>query len=432
MTGTALELSLILALIFVNGALAMSEIAVVSARKSRLLQQARSGDPRAKRAHELAEAPNRFLSTVQVGITAIAIVMGAIGGTTVARPLAEALGAVGAVARFAEPLAVAIVVVATTYFALVLGELVPKRIALTAPERVAALVARPMHLLSVAAAPVVAILSASTDAVLRLLRVRPVSEAPVTEEEISALLAQGTAAGVFHAAERNLVESVFWLADQTVGAIMTPRPKIVWLDANDPIEQNLKVTAAHKHTRFIVAENSIDNVLGMVDVKDLWAAAVAGRMPDLRSVLRKPLFVPESAGALAMLEQFRATGIHLALVLDEFGGVVGLVTLNDVLEGIAGEIETEQPAITLRADGSWLVDASLPLRELRDELGLAEALAGAAGGYRTVGGFVLSRFGRIPAAGDWFESGGYRFEVVDMDGRRVDKILIATAAPTGG
>lgn len=425
MPGIAFNLVLILGLILANGALAMSEIAVVSSRKVRLRQQAEASDARARRALELADSPSRFLSTVQVGITVVGIFMGAFGEATVAVPLAAFLEQIRPLGPYAEPIAFIMVVMAITYLTLVLGELVPKRIALTSPERIASLAARPMHRLSMLARPVVWLLSSSTDAVVRLLRVRPKAEPPVTEEEISALIAHGTAAGVFEEAELDLVKRVFWLADQTVGAVMTPRREIVWLDVNDPAEENLNKTVTHRHSRFIVCDRDLDHVLGMVEVKDLWAECAAGRPFDVRQRAEKPLFVPESAKALAVLEQFRESGVHLALVVDEYGWITGLTTLNDITEGLAGEIEPTRPRIARREDGSWLVDASLAMDDLLEILELKERRVEERGGYRTVGGFALMYLGRIPSVGDHFVWNGFRFEIVDMDGYRIDKVLVA-------
>ncbi|CAN5752108.1 hypothetical protein BH23GEM5_BH23GEM5_29330 [soil metagenome] len=318
------------------------------------------------------------------------------------------------------------VVVVITYLTLVIGELVPKRIALSNPERIASAIAGPMQTLSRISAPLVGLLTASTTGVIRLLRVHQTEEPPVSEEEITFLLRQGAQAGVFEAAEQEMVEGVFWLGEQSVSSLMTPRGRIVWLDVRADPDQNREKMMRHRHTRYLVCEGGLDQVLGMVDVKDLLAAALAGRpVDDLRDALHKPLFLPESTRAFRLLEGFRESGTHLALVIDEYGGIQGLVTLNDIMEGIVGEVAqaggVAEPALVQREDGSWLVNGSTPMAELRDVLGVQEWQ----GAYRTVGGFVITHLGRIPAAGDYFDLSGFRVEVMDMDGSRVDKVLVA-------
>ena len=424
-----IEIVIILALIVANGVFAMSEIAVVSARKARLQQRVAEGHAGARRALELAESPNRFLSTVQIGITLVGIFTGAFGGATLAEQLAVMLERYEAIAPYAEEIGLGIVVLGIAYLSLVVGELVPKRIGLNAPERIASLLAGPMHALSVLAGPAVTFLTASTDGLLRLLRVQRVDDPPVTEEEIAHLLEAGTQAGVFHEDEQELVERVFWLADQRVSALMTPRHRVVWLDADDPPEVNRRKMFEQRYTRYLVCEKDVDHVVGMVHVRDLWSNIAAGKPFDVRGCTRQPLFVPESTRALRVLELFRAAGIHLAVVVDEYGGVEGIVTLNDVLEEIVGEMTVagaaRQPTITRREDGSWLIDASLAMHDVREALGLEERRADERRDYRTLGGFILARLGRIPNVGDHFDAEGLRFEVVDMDGHRIDKVLIA-------
>jgi putative hemolysin len=322
------------------------------------------------------------------------------------------------------------VVVCIVYLSLVLGELVPKRIALTDPERISSRVARSMHLLSIAAAPIVRVLSFSTEIVLRVLRIRKSDEPPVSEEEIGALLRLGIEAGVFEETEHELVQRVFWLGDQRVGGLMTPRHRIAWLDIADPPEAHRQELLRHRHTRFLVCAGELDAVLGMVHVQDLLAQTLTGSTTDLRKLLRKPLFVPPSLRALRLLELFRERGVHFAVVIDEYGGVEGLVTLRDVLEELAGNLLLPAgPAIVQRADGSWLVDGSLEVQEFRDGLELAEWPDDRAADYRTLGGLVVTSLGTIPSVGDSFEAHGLRFEVVDMDGYRVDKVLVSIRDP---
>jgi putative hemolysin len=427
MTGIATELLIILLLLLVNGVFAMSEIAVVTARRSQLQARAEEGDVGARRALELAESPNRFLSTVQIGISAVGVLAGAFGGATVARTLADWLAGFPRLAPYADALGLALVVLGITYLALVIGELVPKRLALHSPERIASAVAGPMRTLSVIGAPLVELLSVSTEAVLRLLRVREPEEAPVTDEEIVVLLKQGTRAGVFDRAEQDLVERVFWLGDQEVSSLMTQRHRIAWLDLKDPSERHRQMMQENPQNRYILCEGGLDNVVGMVATKDLWAASLRGEALDLRASAREPLCVPRNARALRVLEMFRDTGVHLALVVDEYGHVKGLVTLTDLVEEIVGELAAMEGApagAVQREDGSWLMDGSLAMADAKRVLGIERRPAGEEGAYTTLGGFVLTRMGRVPQPADHFEWSGLRFEVVDMDGRRVDKVLV--------
>ncbi|MET0397684.1 MAG: hemolysin family protein [Longimicrobiaceae bacterium] len=429
MGGVGTEIVLVLLLLVVNGVFAMSEIAVVSSRKARLQQRAEAGDVGARRALELAENPNRFLSTVQVGITMVGVLAGAFGGATIAAPFAETLRGYPAVAPYADGVALGVVVLAITYLSLIVGELVPKRIGLSHPERIAAAVAGPMNVLSRVSSPLVSLLTVSTEAVLRLLGIRRADEPPVTEAEISMLMQQGTQAGVFEEAEQDIVERVFWLGDQRVASLMTPRRRVVWLDADAPPATNREIMSRHRFSRFLVCEETLDRVVGMVEVKDLWARSLAGDpVDDLRSLLRKPLFVPESTRALRVLELFRESGTHLALVVDEYGGIEGLVTLNDLLEEIVGDLALAgapaSPGVVRRDDGSWLVDGALQMEEFREALGLPERREEDREEFRTVAGFVLTHMGRVPSPGDRFDAGGLRVEVVDMDAHRVDKVLV--------
>lgn len=433
-TGIGAEVLIILLLVVANGVFAMSEIAVVSARKERLRARADDGDAGARVALELAEEPNRFLSTIQIGITLIGILAGAYGGTTLAAQLAEYLAGIPAVARYASQLALGIVVAAITYLSLIVGELVPKRIALLRPERIASALARPMHYISVAATPLVALLGATTDGVLRILGVKRPKEPPITEEELASLIEQGTKAGVFEEEEQELVSRVFWLGDQRAASLMTPRQRVVWLDVDASDDEIRETLREHRYSRYPVCRGSIDRVIGMVDVRDLVARVAEGEAMELRAVMRQPLFVPESVRALRLLELFRESGVHFAVVVDEFGGTDGVITLNNVLEAIGGDlVEPEAERFVRRPDGSCLVDAAVTMDEFWDELGLRERRAKRRRGYNTLGGFVVAHLGRIPAAGDSFEAFGLRFEVVDMDGRRVDKVLVVpTVSPEAG
>jgi putative hemolysin len=427
--GIGTEVLIVLLLLVANGVFAMSEIAVVSARKSRLQQRAEAGDAAARRALQLAEHPERFLATVQVGITLVGTLAGAFGGAAIAEPLAAYLERFPRLAEYAQPMALGLVVLGITYFSLIIGELVPKQIGLNHPERIAAAVAGPMDVVSRVARPLVWLLTTSTQLVLRLLRIRKPDEPPVTEAEIAVLLQQGTQAGVFEEEEQELVERVFWLGDQRVVSLMTPRHRIVWLDLQASPEEHRRAMVEHRYSRYLVCEGGLDDVLGMVEVKDLWAAELSGeRVHDLRALLRQPLFIPESTRALRVLEQFRESGTHLALVVNEYGGTEGIVTLNDVLEEFAGEMARggvpPAPPVVRRDDGSLLIDASFSMEEFRELMDL-EDRRHEHREYRTLGGFVFTTLGHVPRPGEHFEANGYRVEVVDMDGNRVDKVLVA-------
>jgi putative hemolysin len=432
MASIGTEVLIVLLLLVVNGVFAMSEIAVVSSRKARLQQRAEGGNAGARRALDLAEKPERFLATVQVGITLVGTLAGAFGGAAIAEPLADSLEQNAALAPYADAMAFGIVVVAITYFSLIIGELVPKQIGLNHPERVAAAIAGPMYMLSRVAAPLVWLLTSSTQGVLRLLRIRKPQDSPVTEAEISVLMEQGTQAGVFEEEEQDLVERVFWLGDQHAVGVMTPRHRIVWLDVNAPFSENRERMIRHHFSRYLLCEGALDRVLGIVEVKHLWSAELAGEpVDDLRRFLKAPHFIPESTRALRILEKFRESGTHMAVVVDEYGGMEGLVTLNDILEEIAGSMTHTGPTapVVRREDGSWLVDGSLAIEEFRELLDL-EDRRHEPREYQTVGGFVFTRIGHVPAPGEHFLDAGYRIEVVDMDGNRVDKILV-TPQSTG-
>jgi putative hemolysin len=424
--GIGAEVLLILVLLVANGLFAMSEMAVVSARKSRLQERAQDGDAGARRALELAEHPNRFLSTVQVGITLIGILAGAYGGATIAEQIARSLERMPTLAPYSQAIAFAVVVGSITYLSLVIGELVPKRIALTHPELIASRVAGPMHVLSIAATPLVKVLSLSTDGLLRLLGVGKSDEPAVTEGDVTALIDEGAKAGIFGEEEQELVGRIFALRDQHVGALMTPRRKMIWLDLKDLPERNRDKMKRHRHSRFPVCEGGVDHIIGMVDVRDLWAKELVGEALDLREHLLKPHAVAETMTPLQLLELFRETGIHFAMVVDEYGGVRGLVTLNDVLEEITGSLTTPGEArFRRRDDGSWLIDASVSMPEFWEGLGMAERRSEDRADYHTLGGFVLNELGHVPREGEWFEAVGLRLEVVDMDGHRVDKVLVS-------
>ncbi len=431
MSSITLEILLLVLLILANGIFSMSEMAIISSRKVRLQNMANQGNKKARVALDLAESPNRFLSTVQVGITLIGILAGAFGGATISEKLAKNLDQVPLLAPYSQGLSFGLVVMVITYLSLIVGELVPKRLALNNPEVIAASVAMPMRAIAAFASPVVHLLSSSTDLVLRILGIGPSTEPQVTEEEIKVLIEQGTEAGMFEEAEQDMVERVFRLGDRPVSALMTPRPDIVWLDLEDSPEENRKKMMDSANSRFPVCQGGLDNVLGIIPVTDLLARSLSGEALDLTVSLRQPVFVPESTRGLKVLELFKQTGIHMALVVDEYGVIQGLVTLNDILVEIVGDVpsadELDDPQAVQRADGSWLLDGMLPVDEFFKIFAVNDFQGEHRGSYQTLGGFVITHLGRIPNAADHFEWDGMRFEVMDMDGNRVDKVLVVPA-----
>ncbi len=423
------EIFLILALILINGTLAMAEIAVVSARRARLQRQADSGDEKARLALTLSQSPGEFLSAVQIGITLVGILVGAFGGITLAEHLAVGIGKVPYLAPYRNSLSVGLVVVLITYLTLIIGELVPKRLALNNPERIARAVAGPMRMLARLATPLVRILNASTNLVLKIIGVRPTTEPPVTEEEIKVLIDQGTRAGVFAEAEQDMLEAILRLGDRRIETLMTPRKDIVWLDLDEPLEENKRRILGSLHARFPVAHGNLDNLVGFVEAKDLLMRSLSGQPLDFQTNIRPALFVPESMSALKVLGLFRETGAHLAMVLDEYGGLQGLVTVSDIFKSIIGDLNPSggpaSPGIVQREDGSWLVDGKLLVDEFKEVFHLNELPNEERGNFQTVGGLMMTCLGRIPAVTDHFEWKGLRFEVVDMDGFRVDKVMVS-------
>ena len=425
----AIELAIIFLLILANGVFAMSEIAVVAARKVRLQQRADEGDERAKAALALAHDPTKFLSTVQFGITLVGVLAGAYGGARLAEPLAEPIAQVPALARYADGIALGIVVSGITVLSLILGELVPKRIGLNNPEAIASWVARPMMLLARIGGPIVGSLTASTNVVFRLFGIKGEAEPNLTEDEIKALISQGAETGAVGVTEENIVQRVFELGDQRVAAIMTPRPDIEWIDVDASEEELREFLASHSHTQFVVCHGGLDEVLGIVRSADLLPLAFKGARIDLRSLTREALFVPDSMPAVQLLESFRGSHKHVALVMDEYGAVEGLVTVTDLLTAIVGELPGDASeaagSFVSRADGSWLVEGSAAMEEVMAHFGLDGVPEDEAGAYHTIGGFVMARLGRVPKAADHFEWGGMKFEVMDMAGRRIDKVLVS-------
>ncbi len=428
MSSITLEILIILLLLVLNGVFALSEMAIISARKARLQQLVNQGNDKARQALELANSPNQFLSTVQVGITLIGTLAGAFGGATLAEKLATQLKLIPFLEVNADAIALFIVVLTITYLSLVIGELVPKRLALNSPEQLAMGVASLMRLLARIASPIVYLLSYSTEMVLRMLGIEDSKEPEITQEEIKVLIEQGTEAGTFEEAEQEMLNRVLRLGDRRVSALMTPRREIVWLDLDHSSEVNRRTVTDSTHTRFPVCEGELDNVLGIIQVNDVLARCLIGQPFDLTATLKRPLYVPDSTPGLRVLELFKQSGTHIALVVDEYGVIQGLVTLNDILEEIVGDMpsldESEEPQVVQREDGSWLVDGMLSIEEFFELFELKVLPGEQRGNYHTVGGFVVTHLGRIPKAADRFDWRGMRFEVMDMDGNRVDKVLV--------
>jgi putative hemolysin len=426
----AFEIALILLLLVANGVFAMSEIAIVSARKARLQQRAEEGDAGARAALEIAESPNRFLSTVQIGITLIGIFAGAFGGATLAEEIAARISVIPVLEPYSEAIAVAIVVLATTYLSLIIGELVPKRLALNNAERTAALVARPMQMLSRFTSPVVSLLTVSSDLLLRLLRVQDSDDPSITEEEITLLIQQGIHEGVFEQAEHDIIERVLDLDHRRVSVLMTPRTEIVWLDAAAPLQTSLDRVITGAHSYFPLGDGSLDRLIGLVSAKGILAAMVGGTAPDLRRLQVPPLYIPESVPALNALKMLRQNRQQVALVIDEFGGLAGLIALSDIVQSIVVDLPSafggdHEPAIVQRKDGTWLIDGQVAMDEFEKLLDLRPVPVQGRIHYNTVGGLVMDVLGRIPAVSDSFEWRGYRIEVMDMDGHRIDKVLVS-------
>jgi len=429
-----LHLSIILLLIVANGFFAMAEIALVASRKARLQPLAEIGNPGAHAALELKADPSRLLSTVQIGVTVIAILSGTFGEATLGDTLQRELESYeGFVARYAHVISMAVVVIGISYFSLILGELVPKRIALVHPERIAAALARIMGAISRAGAPIEWFLSASTNLVLRLLPRRSQGTAPVTDEEISFMLREGVATGHIPEAETAIVEMALRLGDRRASAVMTPRTRIARLDLDDPEEENRRKIRDSAHSRFPVVQGGSQQVIGIVQAKDLLVAALAGQPFDLRAATRPPLYLPHTVTVLRVLEAFKTSAEPMALVVDEYGDLEGLVTQSDILEALVGDIPGSADAdqrVVRREDGTCLIDGMVGLDELRQVLGVSH-LPGEDADFHTLGGYMMARLNRVPMVADRVTAAGYRFEIVKMDGRRVDRVLVSPVRAKG-
>lgn len=420
------ELLIIALLVGLNGFFAMSELALVSSRRARLQTMADEGSRGAMRALRLLEQPTNLLSTVQIGITLIGIFAGAYGGATLAEPLAAILQQYPLFAEHAQGIAFGGVVVLITYFSLIIGELVPKRIALNHAERIASFVALPMQILARVGAPLVWLLRISTELVLRLLGVKPKPDSTVTEEEVKSMIAEGTQSGVFEPAERDLLESVLRMTDRSVRSIMIPRPDVMWLDVNDPASVILDEIKQGGHSRYPVCRGGVDDILGVVSARDLLEQQRRDGRIDLEAACQTPVFINETMPVWTVLERFQSANLHLAIVLDEHGSFEGIVTPLDILDALAGALPEgradEEPDFTKRSDGSWLVDGRAAIDTIERHFSLPGMSK--QGDFATLAGFVLQQLGRLPEEGENFEWQGWRFEVIDLDGRRIDKVLM--------
>jgi putative hemolysin len=420
------ELLLVFVLILVNGVFVMSEMAIVSVRKIRLQQLANHGDNRARLALDLAQTPDRFLPTVQVGITLMAILSGARGESAISRILAPILANI-VPRQYGDPIASVVAIAIITYLTIVIGELVPKQIALNSPERIARMMARSIDLMAKLSLPITYALTGSTRFVVKLLGIRPSESPEVTEEEIKVMIEQGTETGMFEESEQDMVQGVLSLGDRKIGALMTPRPDITWIDIEDSIAITREKIMDSDYSRLPVCEGELDRVLGVIHVADLLSQTLRGEELNLTTSLRQPLFIPESTRGLKVLEQFKKFGTHIAMVVDEYGVIQGLVTMHDLLEEIVGDItdiyEPEEPQIIEREDGSWLLDGMLSIEQFLEQFELPENAIDR-GNYHTLGGFTIMQLGKIPVSGESFEWRHLRLEIVDMDGKRVDKVLV--------
>lgn len=427
------DIVLLLFLILLNGILAMSEIAVVSSRKARLQKLADDDSPGAKSALELSNEPSTFLSTVQVGITTVGILSGAIGETALADPLTAWLASFAIIEPYARGTAMTIVVIGLTYFSVVIGELVPKQLGLLAPEKTASLIAPPMNMLARFTRPLVWSLSESSSFLLRMIGAVRQEEPPVTDEEIKVLMEQGSEAGVFHESEQAIVSNVLRLDEQRIGAIMTHRNDIYVLDLDEPEAEIRNRIAESPYTRIVVCRDGLNHIVGILRTADILKDALAGKPIAVELSLRPPLYVPEGVTTTNLLENFRKARQQCALIVDEYGELQGLVTLTDVLTSIVGELPSsdihEEQDIVVREDGSWLIDGSVTIERLKSVLKIDDDLSGEEeNAFNTLGGFVMYVLGRIPMVADHFDMAGCRFEVIDMDKNRVDKVLVVRAS----
>jgi putative hemolysin len=427
-----MDIAILFGLILLNGFFAMSEMALVASRKARLQNLAQQGDKAAATALRLGEDPTYFMSAVQIGITSIGVLNGIVGEAALSPPFSTWLQSWGMTAEVANPLATVLVVVSITYFSIVLGELAPKRIGQISPEAIARFVARPMLMLAIIAKPFVLLLSGSTRLLLKVLGVKDDGNAGVTEEDIHMLLCEGSDAGVIEEQEHQMVRNVFRLDDRQIASFMIPRNDVVFLDANKSLEDNLSQIEAHRYTRFPVVRGNWEEVLGIVSTSHLLNQMLRGEQPSLTENLKPAVFVPESLTGMELLENFKDSGGQMVFIIDEYGEVQGIVTLHDMMEAITGEFKPQhqdEAWAVQRDDGSWLMDGLIPVPELKDRLGLRTVPEEDKGRYHTLSGMLMLILGRLPQTADHCDWEGWRLEVVDMDGTRIDKVLAYALVP---
>ncbi|PKL66161.1 MAG: hypothetical protein CVV28_12260 [Methanobacteriales archaeon HGW-Methanobacteriales-1] len=430
MSNLFLEIFAIGVLILLNGMLAMSEIAVISSRKIKLQKMSQDGNKGADITLELLESPNQFLSAVQIGITLIGILAGAFGGATISIYLNNYLSGFSFLAPYSDTLSIIVVVLIITYFSLVVGELVPKRIGLNNPEKISVKIARPLQILSRITSPIVSLLSFSTDSLLRLIGSKKESSDEVTEDEIKLLIKEGLEAGTVEKEEEDIIKRVFRLDQQKVGSLMTPKTEIIWLDLDDPLEEVEKQIIDSERSIFPVGKDELNNFLGVVQTKDILGSILNGEKINIESNLKEPLVIPETLPILDVLNLFKENKnyVHMAMVVDEYGSIEGLITLNDILEALVGDIpsldEPNEPKAILRKDGSWLVDGYLSAEEFKEVLNIEKLPDENEGNFNTIGGFIMSYTGKVPDTGEIFQWENIEFEIVDMDGHHIDKILV--------
>ena len=425
------QIVLLLVLILINGLFSMTEMAVVSSRRARLQNQLEDGDSRASTVLELLDNPSDFFSTIQIAITLIGVITGAIGAQSFAHYLADLLLRVSFLKNFARPLSVLLISGLITYFSLVIGELIPKRIATSNPEKIAMAMCGPVKTISFIFRPIVRILSFSTEAGLKIIGIKQNEEAPVSEDEIKTMIEQGKQDGVFEENEQDIVESVFRMSDRTVDALMTPRTELPWVDLEEPLEESLREIADSTYHYFPLVRGNPDDVIGVLSSKALLDAYIRGEALDLEKIAEPPLFVPESKPALSLLDDLKASESNSAVVLDEYGGFSGMITPYDLLNELVGDVANigdepnDEDDILLRDDGSWSFDGMLDIEEFKETIGVRELPDESRVGYQTLAGFILSQLGSIPATGDAFDWNGFHFEIVDMDGLRIDRIFVS-------
>lgn len=429
-----MEIALLFGLIILNGAFAMAEIALVTARKARLSKLADAGDKGARAALQLGDDPNKFMSTVQIGITSIGVLNGIVGEATLAKPFGQWLQSLGMPVSVSEYAATGLVVVTITYFSIVLGELVPKRLAQINPEPLARIASRPMMLLASMAKPFVILLSGSTQLALRLLGVKDSGRQAMTEEELHMMLEEGSDAGVIEHHEHQMVRNVFRLDDRQIASFMVPRSEVVYFDADQDLDTNLQRFGSTPHSRFPVVRGGWDHILGVASARQMLAQSLRAGSPDLIEDLAPPVFVPESLSGMELLEHFKVNGVQLVFIVNEYGEVQGIVTLQDMVEAITGEFKpqrAEDSWAVRREDGSWLLDGFIPIPDLKDCLAINAVPEEERGHYNTLSGMLMLLLGNMPRTGDHCIWGEWRFEIVDLDGLRIDKVLASKCSTNG-